>query len=161
MQKNKQIHPRSTSFKPSISIEITSRLFIAFWIYALFLVAMNLTPGSTQSLEMKKIVFVRSDYFYHAAAYSILAGLFMMAAFSSRPVFRKYNIAAGITILILLATLPEILQNFVPRRRFNWYDMLANFTGLALGSAGMLAIIKICIKRKSKILEPHKTNKFT
>jgi len=161
MEKNKQIHIRLTSLDTLLSPKITHWLFLAFWIYALFLVVMNLTPGSTQPLEMKKIVFVRSDYFYHAAAYSILAGLFMMAAFSSRPVFRKYNIAAGITILILLATLPEILQNFVPRRRFNWYDMLANFTGLALGSAGMLAIIKICIKRKSKILEPHKTHKFT
>jgi VanZ family protein len=148
MEKNEQIHTRLTSLNPLISSGITSRLFLFFWIYALFLVVMNLTPGNTQPLEMKKIMFIRSDYFYHAGAYTVLVGLFMMSAFSPRPVFRKYNMAAGITILILLATLPEMLQNYVPQRRFNWYDMLANFTGLALGAAGMLVLIKICRKRK-------------
>jgi len=95
---------------------------------------MNLTPGSTEVLEMKKIVFVRMDYFYHAMAYLILSALYIAASFSPRPVFRNYALALGITVLVLMATVPEWMQNFVPRRRFNWWDMLANFTGLAIGT---------------------------
>jgi VanZ family protein len=126
---------------------ITRWFFVVFWVYALFLVAMNLTPGNTQPLEMKKIIFIRTDYFLHATAYAILICLFIMASVSSRPVFKQYNGAHGIIVLVLLATIPEALQNFVPLRRFNWWDMFANFTGLVLGTAGMLLLFLICKKR--------------
>jgi VanZ family protein len=122
---------------------ITRWLFLIFWIYALWLVWMNLTPGSTEKLEMKIIVFVRMDYFYHCMAYIILSGLYIAASFSPRPVFRKYAIALGIVLMILIATVPEWMQNFVQNRRFNWWDMLANFTGLAIGTGAGLIFFRI------------------
>jgi len=122
---------------------ITRWLFLLFWVYAIWLVGMNLTPGSTEKLEMKKIVFVRMDYFYHCMAYIILSGLYITASFSPRPVFRKYALALGIVLLILIATIPEWMQNYVPHRRFNWWDMLANFTGLAIGTGAGFVFFRI------------------
>jgi VanZ family protein len=139
MQKNKQSLTSSTSLRTYLNPRITRWLFLVFWVYALFLVVMNLTPGNTQPLEMKKIIFVRSDYFYHAAAYIVLISLYILSAYSPRPVFLKYSLTAGIAVLIILASIPELLQNFVPRRRFNWLDMFANFTGLTMGAALMLS----------------------
>jgi VanZ family protein len=139
MQKNKQSLTSSTSLRTYLNPRITRWLFLIFWVYALFLVVMNLTPGNTQPLEMKKIIFVRSDYFYHAAAYIVLISLYILSAYSPRPVFLKYSLTAGIAVLIILASIPELLQNFVPRRRFNWLDMFANFTGLTMGAALMLS----------------------
>jgi VanZ family protein len=139
MQKSKQTLTSSTSLRTYLNPRITRWLFLVFWVYALFLVVMNLTPGNTQPLEMKKIIFVRSDYFYHAAAYIVLISLYILSAYSPRPVFLKYSLTAGIAVLIILASIPELLQNFVPRRRFNWLDMFANFTGLTMGAALMLS----------------------
>ena len=139
MQKNKQTFTRPTILKTYLNPHITRWLFLVFWVYALFLVVMNLTPGNTQPLEMKKIILVRSDYFYHATAYIALVILYILSAYSSRPVFMKYNIAAGIAVLIILASIPELLQNYGPRRRFNWWDMFANFTGLTMGAALLLS----------------------
>jgi VanZ family protein len=139
LQKNKQTLTRLTSLSTYLNPRITHWLFLVFWVYALFLVVMNLTPGNTQPIEMKKIIFIRSDYFYHATAYIVLISLYILSAYSPRPVFKQYNLAAGITLLILLASIPELLQNFVPRRHFNWWDMLANFTGLTMGAALMLS----------------------
>jgi VanZ family protein len=159
MHKNKKNFDRFTILNNILNPRITRWLFLIFWIYALFLLVMNLTPGNTQPLEMKKIMFVRSDYFFHAAAYLILSSLFIMSALSSRPVFMHYNTAAGIAVLLLLATVPEFLQNYVPQRRFNWWDMFANFTGLALGTLGMLSTIKICRKQNRTHFEPHRHNR--
>ena len=143
MQRNKSNHFPIPLLSKCFDPRLTRWLFLVFWIYALWLVGMNLTPGSTEKLEMKKIVFLRMDYFYHAVAYTILAGLYLIADTSPRPVFRKYGIAAGIVLLALIAVIPEWLQNFVPRRRFNWWDMLANFTGLAIGVLGMFSFFRI------------------
>jgi VanZ family protein len=54
--------------------------------------------------------------------------------------------------MIVLATVPEALQNFVPLRRFNWWDMFANFTGLAIGVVTMLLLIKIFRNRKTMLV---------
>lgn len=131
---------------------ITRWIFLLFWVYAIFLAGMNLTPGSTEKLEMKKIMFVRMDYFYHCMAYMILAGLYTIASFSPRPVFRKYALVLGMVVLMLIATIPEWLQNFVPNRRFNWYDMLANFTGLAFGGFITTMICKYSAVNREKYL---------
>jgi VanZ family protein len=139
---------RLISLNKILNPRFTRWLFLVFWTYALLLLVMNLTPGNIQTLEMKKIMFIRSDYFYHATAYAILISLYIMAAFSPHPVFRKFMIASGLIVMIVLATIPEALQNYVPRRRFNWWDMLANFTGLAIGASLMLLYIKIRKNRK-------------
>jgi VanZ family protein len=148
MPRNKQTPTLLASPVTFLNPRITRWLFLVFWAYALFLVVMNLTPGNTQPLEMKKIMFVRSDYFYHAIAYAILISLYIMTAYSPRPVFNRHNTVAGITLILLLATVPEILQNYVPQRRFNWWDMFANFTGLTTGAVTMLLLIKIFKNRK-------------
>jgi VanZ family protein len=156
MPLNKQTPTRFVSPGTFLHQWFTRWLFLAFWAYALLLVVMNLTPGNTQHLEMKKILFVRSDYFYHASAYAILVILYIMAAFSPHPVFRKYRIAAGLVVMILLATVPEALQNYVPQRRFNWWDMFANFTGLAIGAALMLSTVLCDKKTRSNRKEPQR-----
>jgi VanZ family protein len=148
MPDHKQTKKSFSGFNSILNPQITSWIFVVFWIYALFLLVMNLTPGNTQPLEMKKFMFVRIDYFFHATAYAILISIYFMAAVSPRPVFNQNKQVAGITIILLLATVPEILQNYVPQRRFNWWDMFANFTGLAVGTVGMLLFIMIFRKLK-------------
>ena len=134
-KRNKPFFPRLCNILSDP--RITRWIFLIFWGYALLVVGMNLTPGSTGKMEMKKIAYVRMDYFYHALAYVLLAGLYVLTSRSPRPVFRKYPVIAGMALLFLLASVPEGLQHFVPRRRFNWWDMMANFTGLAIGTVVM------------------------
>jgi len=152
MQKNETFNVPVPLLQKYFDPSISRRVFLLFWVYAIFLVGMNLMPGSTEKLEMKKIVFVRMDYFYHCMAYMILAGLYTIASFSPRPVFRKYALVLGMVVLFLIATIPEWLQNFVPNRRFNWYDMLANFTGLAIGTLFTTLFWKFFSSKRKKYL---------
>ena len=42
-----------------------------------------------------------------------------------------------------LAISLEALQYFIPLRRFNWYDMAANLTGLAIGALAAFLVSRL------------------
>jgi VanZ family protein len=117
----------------------TKYLPIVFWAYVLVLAFLNLKPGNPVAPEMGEILFIRRDYFEHILAFTALSGLYGLGVIFSRPVFRRRTVLWGTLLLTGLAIFLETLQCFVPFRRFNWYDMLANMTGLVLGA--LLAFI--------------------
>jgi VanZ family protein len=128
---------------------IAKSLPLAFWCYVLVLTVLNLKPGNPNAPEMGEILFIRRDYFHHIVAYLILAAMYGTAMISSRPVFRKNPVLYGILLMVALAVTLEALQVFVPHRRFNWYDMAANVTGLILGALLVFIVSRFafCVPR--------------
>ncbi|HOW26114.1 MAG TPA: VanZ family protein [Bacteroidales bacterium] len=123
---------------------LTKYLPFLFWTYVLILAIFNLKPGNPGTTqEMGEILFVRRDYFLHVVAFMALAGLYSLAARTSYPIFRKHDRLFGAVFLIGLATALEAFQYFIPERKFNWYDLLANQVGLLFGAFLIAMIVRV------------------
>lgn len=79
-----------------------------------------------------------NDLALHFAGYVILVISGMVA-------FSKYHITVPVMLLVY-STLIEILQYFLPYRTFSLLDIIANLSGLLVGSILWIVILKIITK---------------
>jgi VanZ family protein len=125
-------------------------LILGFWLYVVVLAILNLKPGNPEAPETGEFLFLRRDYFHHILAYMVLSGWYGICMVVSRPVFRRRPLLNGAFLLLGLAVILEGLQFFIPHRRFNWYDLLANASGVAIGL--VLAAVTGWVRRKLKTI---------
>jgi len=80
-------------------------------------------------------VLAIGDKIQHFLAYFVLGSiLFFALHFQERfPMFRKRIFLSAIAICYLYGIFDEIHQIFIPGRSFDWFDLLANYTGSYLG----------------------------
>lgn len=91
---------------------------------------------SVTELDERVSLFPNVDKLYHLGYYSMLA---LLWAFATR---EKWIVMAGCLFMLHSGILIESLQYYLPARSFSFLDIIANITGLVLGSCLFLALRK-------------------
>jgi VanZ family protein len=89
---------------------------------------------------------LRLDHLLHLAAYFLICMYFLVGQIKGFKLFENHSLGKFIAVTLLLATVTEFVQLWVPTRAFNVLDWVANVAGIVLG----VVIIKIK-DRRSKI----------
>lgn len=101
-----------------------------------------------QRIKISPDFSFRLDYVLHFLSYFFLASFLTIWKFSKD---KKYRLILFITIFgIIVSSIFEIIQYFLPSRTFNPYDMLCNFSGFIIGIILSMAWLSFKINRLSK-----------
>ena len=122
---------------------------ILFWLSLATITIASITPQFfPQHINVSPIFSFRLDYVLHFLSYFFLASFLTIWKFSKD---KKYRLILFITIFgIILSSIFEIIQYFLPSRTFNPYDMLCNFSGFLIGIILSMAWLSFKINRLSK-----------
>ena len=117
-------------------------LFTGFWLPVLAFVAAILAVSSVPNLK-SPLPFLNGDKFIHAGEYVVL-GLLLVRALRatlrvSRPLFAAM-IAIGLVVVV--GSVDELLQYFVPGRSCDILDLLADTTGGAIAQLIYVAFVR-------------------
>lgn len=113
-----------------------------FIIWMLLLTVFSVLPDfNSGAIRLTSYKLTSSGFFIH---------LFLIAAFLCSTAFKQssFNIIliSGV-IIFFYSILFELIQIFLPYRTFNYYDILANFVGIALGSIIFVTYSKYTVKQ--------------
>ena len=108
---------------------------VIFFTNIFVIVLLSVYPGSLLGLIFfgNDDVLPGSDKLHHFIAYFITT-IFGLLAYLRKNIFLQLSIS-----LLLLGSILEIVQIWIPNRRFEFLDMLANTSGVVIG----LVIIQI------------------
>jgi len=76
---------------------------------------------------------IRSDYLLHFAVYLLICLFYLLGAKLGLKLFDVNPLRKFIVLILLLATVTELAQLWVPSRAFNVFDVIANITGVLSG----------------------------
>lgn len=97
--------------------------YFQFWLFLLYCTYLSLTPYPTGELTE-----TFSDKFLHCIGYLLLI---VSCNFAHRP---NRQLPLKITLLLCYSAAIEIAQHFIPNRGFSFGDVLANLSGLLIGT---------------------------
>lgn len=113
-----------------------------FWLGYLTVLITAFIPvvGSFNRVHIGHGLFkIRLDHLLHVAAYFLICMYYLFGQRKGLILFKKHSLYKFILLILLLATVTEVVQLWVPARAFNPFDLLANVVGLMIG----VMIIKI------------------
>jgi len=119
-----------------------------FWIsLATISIASILPQFFPQYVNISPDFSFRLDYMLHFLSYFFLASFLMVWKFSND---KKYKLIFFITIcVIIISSIFEIIQYFLPSRTFNPYDMLCNFSGFIIGLILSIVFLNMKTRRQT------------
>ena len=105
---------------------------ILFWLSLATITIASIIPQFfPQHIIISPDFSFRLDYILHFLSYFFLASFLTIWKLSKD---KKYRLILFITIFgIIVSSIFEIIQYFLPSRTFNPYDMLSNFSGFIIG----------------------------
>jgi VanZ family protein len=109
-----------------------------FWFgYACVLIASFLPiAGELNKIRVGKGIFeIRLDHLLHLSAYFLICMYYLIGKRMGLMLFKKKSFTKFILLIILLATVTEVVQLWVPARAFNFFDWVANMAGAVVGMA--------------------------
>jgi VanZ family protein len=115
--------------------------YVAVLIIAFLPIAGDLTKISLGP----KSFHVRLDHLLHVAAYFLICMYYLAGKRMGLMLFKKNSLLKFILLTLLLGTVTELVQLWVPERAFNVFDWVANMVGVGVG---VILIIVTC-RRKS------------
>ena len=120
---------------------------ILFWLsLAIISIASIIPQFVPQYVIVSPDVSLRLDYVLHFFSYFLLASFLTIWKFSKD---KKYRLILFITIFgIIVSSIFEIIQYFIPSRTFNPYDIVSNFSGFIIGLVSSLIYLRINIRSK-------------
>lgn len=129
---------------------------ITLWVYLVIIALLTLLPLNNKEagLNHTYVVHIRLDYLLHCLVYLPFVTLFMGSKKRITMPVLLPAMAAG----ILLTTITESIQYYIPYRSYNINDLLANYLGLILGafipyllSPGILGYKPAFIHQKNRV----------
>ncbi|MBN2761698.1 MAG: VanZ family protein [Bacteroidales bacterium] len=102
-------------------------------------VAVLITTFLPISFRVDKITFgpdafaIRSDHLLHFAVYLLICLFYLLGAKKGLKLFDVNPLRKFIVLILLLATVTELAQLWVPDRAFNVFDGVANLAGVLAG----------------------------
>jgi len=116
-------------------------LLVALVSGSIFVASVVPPPGEGLQL-LGPLGLVGLDAWFHALAYAGLAGslLYAMAA-TDRPLPVSVALALGVAVAFGFGV--ELVQAFLPIRRFEWLDVVANGFGASLAAATWIAVRRL------------------
>ena len=122
------------------------KLFRAiFWFgYAAVLITSLLSiPGNLNRVKMGfGIATIRLDHLLHLIVYFLICIYYLAGLRKGLALFVNNALLKFITVILLLATVTEVVQLWVPYRTFNPLDWLSNVTGIVLGMGVVWRVVR-------------------
>ena len=81
------------------------------------------------------------DQILHAVVYFIICLYFLAGQHFGLTLFNGNSCKKFLLVILVLATITEVVQLVVPSRAFNVFDWLANIIGIVIG-VGVIRIVK-------------------
>jgi len=100
---------------------------IILYLYTIFLTFVSLVPTD----RIDNIELILSDKAAHILLYLIFA--YLLTRLCLKRWGGTFTAYATLTIGSLYGVLLEFLQNLVPGRNFEWFDIMANYVGFMCG----------------------------
>lgn len=125
---------------------------IVFWIgyTATLLTAFLPIAGDLSKTRVHALAFdIRLDHLLHFGAYLLICLYYLAGRKPGYRLFKSNPLMKFVMAVLMLATVTEVVQLWVPERAFNPFDLLADLTGVAVGTVGILIE-----DRRSKIKSP-------
>jgi hypothetical protein len=116
----------------------------SYWLFLAFILVESILPQNPKHNLSSQHLLVRADYLVHFSIFLLVYIGFIILQKIKRPPFLTGIYLKLFLSSALIAIVSEVLQLPSKTRTFNWYDMLANFTGILAG----LLLLR-CILRKS------------
>ncbi|MBN1134900.1 MAG: VanZ family protein, partial [Methanosarcinaceae archaeon] len=107
-----------------------------FWFgyTAALLVAFLPIAGDLSKTKVHTFLFeIRLDHLLHFGAYLLICLFYLAGIKLGYRLFNTRSFLKFIFAVLLLATITELVQLWVPARSFNPFDLLANVAGVAAG----------------------------
>jgi VanZ family protein len=76
---------------------------------------------------------LRLDHLLHLGAYFFICMYYLVGQLKGLKLFETRSLTKFVLVIVLLATVTEVVQIWVPARAFNPFDILANVTGILIG----------------------------
>jgi polysaccharide biosynthesis protein VpsQ len=124
--------------------------------FVAFLIAMVVVADRGQGSQWWPFVerIPYSDKLGHIALFGTLGFLCNLAFPSRRWGFHPLAITLTTLVLLIVISLEELSQRFIPSRSFDTVDWLADLIGLAIGQLTATALMSRSTSRSSLNLEP-------
>ena len=112
-----------------------------FWIWLILILSVSSIPDLPGPELTTEDTLFRLDYLIHLIEYFFLVMFFLF--WQGSKVYRISKSFALFTIIgvLLIATIDEFHQLWIPGRTFNPVDMYANYTGIVIGFLFSLIIL--------------------
>ena len=119
---------------------------IIFWTgyIATLIIAFIPLAGEFNKIKIGPKAFqIRLDHLLHFFAYLMICMYYLVGQRKGLNLFITRPLGKFILVTMLLAAVTEFVQLWVPSRAFNFFDWIANVSGIAVG----LLVIRIAKKR--------------
>jgi VanZ family protein len=93
---------------------------------------------------------LRLDHLLHFGAYFLIGMYYLLGQRMGLSLFRQHSMRTFLILTLLLASVTEVVQLWVPARAFNPFDWVANVAGIGMG---VIIITVIDGKRKKEDME--------
>jgi VanZ family protein len=97
------------------------------------MLVMAMMPVGGELSRHKVGSVLRMDYFLHALVYFAICIYFLVGWNKRILLFEKKPLLKFIIVMVILASVTEMVQLAVPSRTFNPLDWVANLVGLGVG----------------------------
>ena len=104
-----------------------------FWIWLILILSVSSIPDLPGPELTTEDTLFRLDYLIHLIEYFFLVMFFLFWQGSKVYRISKSFVLFTIIGVLLIATLDEFHQMWIPGRTFNPVDMYANYTGIVIG----------------------------
>jgi len=123
---------------------------ILFWLSLATITIASIIPQFfPQHIIISPDFSFRLDYILHFLSYFFLASFLTIWKLSKD---KKYRLILFITIFgIIVSSIFEIIQYFLPSRTFNPYDMLCNFSGFLIGLILSVTLLRMIFLKQTRI----------
>ena len=88
---------------------------------------------------------IRLDHLLHLLVYFLMCMYYLFGISKGIALFDRNSLSKFILLTLLLATVTEVVQLWVPERAFNVFDLISNATGIGLG----VFVIKIAQRQNA------------
>jgi VanZ family protein len=118
-------------------LRINQRFYkLLFWIgyFAVLITAFLALPWQLDKIKVGTLDFhIRLDHLLHLLVYFIICMYFFAGQRYGLVLFRSHALGIFLFFIILLATVTEVVQLWVPSRSFNPMDWVSNVSGVIIG----------------------------
>ena len=84
------------------------------------------------------------DQILHAVVYFLICMYFLTGEYLGLKLFKDNSFRKYLLVVLVLATVTEVVQLTMPSRAFNVFDMIANFVGIGVG----IIVISLVYRKK-------------
>lgn len=114
-----------------------------FWIgyFAVLITTFIPLAGELNKIDIGPDAFhIRLDHLLHVLVYFLICMYYLIGARKGISLFEKNAFLKFVLLILVLATVTEVIQLWVPERAFNPVDWIANVAGMGIGVGVIMTV---------------------